>query len=87
MVEKLSQSASKQEVDALNATIGTSGKAFVREVISGDYFKLHKAAGKDQFEALVHLAYISAPRVGNPNRKEEPFAHDARELMREKLIG
>ena len=74
MVEKLSQSASKQEVDALNATIGTSGKAFVREVISGDYFKLHKSAGKDQFEALVHLAYISAPRVGNPNRKEEPFA-------------
>ena len=56
-------------------------------MISGDYFKLHKSAGKDQFEALVHLAYVNAPRVGNRDRKEEAFAHDARELLREKLIG
>ena len=47
MVDKFNQSASKEEIDALNKTVGTSGKAVVREVISGDYFKLHKTAGKD----------------------------------------
>ena len=47
MENKFSQSASKEEIEALNKSIGTSGKAFVREVISGDYFKLHKTAGKD----------------------------------------
>ena len=87
MVDKFNQSASKEEIDTLNKTVGTSGKAIVREVISGDYFKMHKTAGKDQFEANVNLAYINAPRTGNPSRKEEPFAHDAREFLREKLIG
>ena len=69
------------------ATVGTSGKALVREVLSGDTVKLQKTAGKDKFEALVHLAYISTPRMGTQNRSEEPFAHEARELIREKLIG
>lgn len=30
---------------------------------------------------------MSVPRVGNPNRSEEPFAYEARELIREMLIG
>ena len=46
-----------------------------------------KTSGKDQFDALCHLAYISGPRLGNPNRAEEPFAFEARELIREKMIG
>ena len=35
----------------------------------------------------MHLAYISTPRLGNPHRTEEPFAFEARELIREKIIG
>jgi staphylococcal nuclease domain-containing protein 1 len=35
----------------------------------------------------VYLAFISAPRVGNQNKSEEPFAFAARELIREDLIG
>ena len=56
-------------------------------MLSGDSLRLSKTSGKDPFEALVHLAYISAPRVGNPNRTEEAFAFEARELIREKIIG
>ena len=59
----------------------------MREVLSGDTLRLQKTTGKDQFDALVHLAYISTPRLGNPNRTEEPFAFEAREQIREKLIG
>ena len=33
------------------------------------------------------MAYISAPRPGTNNRSEEPFAFDAREFVREKVIG
>ena len=35
----------------------------------------------------MHLAYVSTPRLGNPSRAEEPFAFEARELLREKIIG
>ena len=59
----------------------------MREVLSGDTLRLSKTTGKDQFDALVHLAYISTPRLANPNRTEEPFAFEARELLREKLIA
>ena len=36
---------------------------------------------------MCYLAYITVPRIGNPNRNEEPFAYEAREAIREKLIG
>ena len=54
---------------------------------SGDSLLLHKTKGVDPFEAICYLAYISAPRMGNPNRIEEAFAFEARELVRERLIG
>lgn len=43
---------------------------------------------KDQSgDPYCFLAYVSVPRVGNPNRNEEPYAYEARELIREMLIG
>ena len=33
------------------------------------------------------MAYVGVPRIGNPNRNEEPFAYQAREAIREKIIG
>ena len=30
---------------------------------------------------------MGVPRIGNPNRNEEPFAYQAREAIREKIIG
>jgi len=38
-------------------------------------------------EKQLHLANLSAPRLGNANRNEEPFAYDAREFIRVKCIG
>lgn len=51
---------------------------------------LYKAPTKsnpDGFESIVFLANVVAPRIGNQNRSEEPFAFDAREMIREKIIG
>lgn len=62
------------------------GKAIVRAVQSGDCLTLAKT-GKDPWEEQCFLAFISAPRSGNASRSEEPFAFDAREFLREKIIG
>lgn len=59
----------------------------VRAVQSGDSLVLAKTSGKDQFEDTVYLAFITAPKCGNHQRSEEPFAFDAREFVREKLVG
>ena len=64
-----------------------SGKAIVRGVPSADSLILAKTTGKDQFEDICYLAYIKAPRIGNLTRTEEPYAYEARELIREKIIG
>jgi staphylococcal nuclease domain-containing protein 1 len=63
------------------------GKGIVRAVQSGDSLVLAKTGGKDSFEETVYLAYITAPRCGNHQRSEEAFAFDAREFVRERLIG
>lgn len=47
---------------------------------------LHKT-GKDGFNENVFLANIQAPRVGNPSKPEDSFAFDAREAVREMIIG
>lgn len=65
-----------------------SGKAVVTAVPSGDAIILNPTARKSEFgDPYCYLAYVSVPRVGNPNRSEEPFAHEARETIREMLIG
>ncbi len=75
--------ASKQEQGPL-----PSGKAIVKSVPSGDQICLVPVSKKHQNDdPLCYLAYISVPRIGNPNRNEEPFAYEAREAIRDKLIG
>lgn len=57
--------------------------ALIKGVNSGDYLTLTKA-GKDY---NIFLASVSAPKMGNSNRVEEPFGFEAREFLREKYIG
>ncbi len=33
------------------------------------------------------MASVSAPKIGNSNRLEEPFGFEAREFLREKIVG
>jgi staphylococcal nuclease domain-containing protein 1 len=63
-------------------------KGLVKAVHSGDYITIIKSskAGPPQ-EFAVYLASITAPKIGSTNRTEEPFAFDAREFLREKVIG
>ena len=66
-----------------------AGKALVKAVPSGDSICLvpigKKAkSGEDPY---CYLAYVGVPRIGTPNRNEEAFAFEAREAIREKLIG
>lgn len=61
-------------------------KGIVRAVTSGDCLTIART-GKDAFEEQCYLAYVQAPRVGNYQRSEEPFAFEAREFVRSKLIG
>lgn len=35
----------------------------------------------------MYLATIMAPKMGSASRNEEPFAFDAREFLRDKIIG
>ena len=65
-----------------------AGKAIVKAVPSGGALILNPVAKKLQGgDPYCFLAYISVPRVGNPNASEEAFAHEAREAIREKIIG
>ena len=60
----------------------------VRSVPSGDQICLIPVGKKaDQSDPLCYLAHVNVPRIGNPNRNEEPLAFEARELIRERLIG
>ncbi len=60
----------------------------MKAVPSGDQICLVPVSKKAQdSDPMCYLAYISIPRIGNPNRIEEPFAYEAREAIREKLIG
>ena len=55
----------------------------VKAVNSGDYVTITKA-GKDY---NIFLASVSAPKMGSSNRTEEPFGFEAREFLRDKIIG
>ena len=65
-----------------------SGKAIVKAVPSGDNLVL-TSAGKKAIpgDPYCYLAYVNVPKIGNPNRQEEPFAYEAREAIRGKIIG
>lgn len=82
--------ASKQSAAASQQQQGPlpKGKAIVKSVPSGDQICLIPVSKKVQVDdPMCYLAYITVPRIGNPNRNEEPFAYEAREAIREKLIG
>jgi staphylococcal nuclease domain-containing protein 1 len=76
MVEKSSTSTSEKLSGPLKG-------ALVKAVNSGDYLVLTKA-GRDY---PVFLASVSAPKMGSATRAEEPFGFEARELLRERLVG
>ena len=56
----------------------------VVQVISGDSLII---ADRDGVERKVSLASIRAPRLGRRGEKDEPFAIEAKEYMRSKLVG
>jgi|LauGreDrversion4_2_1035121.scaffolds.fasta_scaffold90115_1 staphylococcal nuclease domain-containing protein 1 len=74
MVEKLSSS------EKLTAPIKG---ALVKAVHSGDYMTLTKG-GKDY---NIFLSSVQAPKIGSSSRNEEPFGFEAREFLRERIIG
>ena len=56
----------------------------VVQVISGDSLLI---ADRDGVERKVSLASIRAPRLGRRGERDEPFAVEAKEFMRSKLVG
>lgn len=57
--------------------------ALVKAVNSGDYLTITKG-GKDY---NIFLASVSAPKMGSSSRVEEPYGFEAREYLRDKIIG
>jgi staphylococcal nuclease domain-containing protein 1 len=64
-----------------------SGKGLVMGVISADSIIVKHSGKEDPFDGIVHLAFVQAPRIGSSQRVEEAFAFEAREAIREKIIG
>jgi staphylococcal nuclease domain-containing protein 1 len=63
-------------------------KGLVKAVYSGDYILISRSTkASDSKELNAYLASVTAPKMGSSNRTEEPFAFDAREFLREKIIG
>jgi staphylococcal nuclease domain-containing protein 1 len=58
----------------------------VVEVISGDFLVV-KDAALPPVEHRIALSSIRAPKLGRRDDKDEPFAHEAREFLRSRLIG
>lgn len=63
-------------------------KGLVKAVQSGDYVTISKSSKiSGPSEHNVYLASVQAPKVGSSTRVEEPFAFEAREFLREQIIG
>ena len=83
------QSAAAAQEKAERAPL-PSGKAMVKAIPSGDSVHLIPVSKKllnDSWDPHCFLAYVNVPRVGTQTRSEEPFAFEAREVVRELLIG
>lgn len=61
----------------------------MKAVLSGDTLVLvgSAPAGKRAPELQVTLASLSAPRLGNPSKADEPFAWESREFLRRLAIN
>lgn len=57
----------------------------VREVHSGDSLTI--ASIKTKNVARFFLTNVRAPKVGNNDSADEPYAYEAKEYLRKKLIG
>ncbi|KAJ6625540.1 hypothetical protein B0H10DRAFT_2312806 [Mycena sp. CBHHK59/15] len=60
-------------------------KAIVKSVISGDSLVLRGRAGpqgQPPKERILHLADVTAPRLGTSTREDEPWAFESREFLR-----
>ncbi|KIK67322.1 hypothetical protein GYMLUDRAFT_37413 [Collybiopsis luxurians FD-317 M1] len=67
-----------------------SMKAIVKSVISGDSLVLRGRPGpqgQPPKERVLHLADVSAPRMGSSNREDEPWAFESREFLRVLAVG
>lgn len=63
-------------------------KGLIRGVQSGDHVIIHKSSKAGPAKEIpVFLASIMAPKIGSTTRPEEPFGFEAREFLREKIIG
>ncbi|EJD02961.1 transcription factor [Fomitiporia mediterranea MF3/22] len=67
-----------------------SMKAIVKSVISGDSLVLRGRPGpqgQPPKERILHLADITAPRLGTQSREDEPWAFESREFLRSLCVG
>ncbi|KAL0072455.1 hypothetical protein AAF712_000218 [Marasmius tenuissimus] len=65
-------------------------KAIVKSVISGDSLVLRGRPGpqgQPPKERVLHLADVTAPRMGSSTREDEPWAFESREFMRALAVG
>ncbi|KAF9425874.1 hypothetical protein BGZ76_003048 [Entomortierella beljakovae] len=67
----------------------SSGKAVVKSVLSADMVVLsgRPRAGGPPPTRTLGLNYIQAPKLGNKDRDDEPFAFAARNYLRKLLVG
>ncbi|KAI5123940.1 hypothetical protein M0805_006355 [Coniferiporia weirii] len=65
-------------------------KAIVKSVISGDSLVLRGRPGpqgQPPKERILHLADITAPRLGTQSREDEEWAFESREFLRSLCVG
>ncbi|KAG0287631.1 hypothetical protein BGZ96_008470 [Linnemannia gamsii] len=66
-----------------------SGKATIKSVLSADMVVLsgRPRPGGPPATRTLGLNYIQAPKLGNKDRADEPFAFEARNYLRKLLVG
>ncbi|EJD52667.1 hypothetical protein AURDEDRAFT_111290 [Auricularia subglabra TFB-10046 SS5] len=65
-------------------------KAIVKSVLSGDTLVLRGRPGPQgqlPKERVLHIAEVSAPRMGTQSRPDEPWAFECREYLRALAVG
>ncbi|KAI8817141.1 uncharacterized protein EV422DRAFT_256727 [Fimicolochytrium jonesii] len=73
-----------------SASLPPTGRAIVKNVLSGDTVVLRaRPQGGPPPEKVLSLANLQAPRLGTARdpEKEEPYAYESREFLRQLLVG
>jgi len=92
----MSSQAGKQGSNSKEPTVHTVYKGIVKQITSGDCIVIRNSQAKDGkfLEKQVMLSHITAPRLarrqglsGQPDEVDQPYAFEAREFLRKKLIG